>query len=125
MVNNFQRSGQSTISDLTKNTPIYDVKFAAPHVRETDLSFGTGAAGYMLESIVVHLDIMPAQDRIANNHEHGSTFKERIQNDKLVTGGAIFCNGSSRQGQTILEVQNERKQAALVKQGCTYKKSIQ
>ena len=52
---------------------------------------------------------MSAQDRIAKNHEHGRTFKERIQNSKRVTGVAIFRNGSSRLIQTILEVQRERK----------------
>ena len=48
MVSYIARSGKSTISDLTKNTPTYDVKFAAPPVREIDLHFGTGAAGSML-----------------------------------------------------------------------------
>ena len=42
------RSGQSTIINLTQNTPTYDVKFSAPPVREVDLNFGTKAAGYIL-----------------------------------------------------------------------------
>ena len=58
---------------------------------------------------------MSARDRIAKNCEHGRTFKERIQNAKLVSGGAIFRNGYPRLGQTILEVQRERKEAARVK----------
>ena len=77
--------------------------------------FGTGAAGSMLEFIVAHLDIMSSQNKIAKNYEYRRTFKERIQNSKLVTGGAIFRNGSSRMGQTILEVQHERKEASWVK----------
>ena len=48
MVSYIVRSGQSTIRDLTKNTPTYDVKFDAPPVREIELNFGTGAAGSML-----------------------------------------------------------------------------
>ena len=48
MVSYITRSGQLTISDLTKNTPTYDIKFAAPPVRETDLNFGTGVDGSML-----------------------------------------------------------------------------
>ena len=41
------------------------------------------------------------------------------------TGGAILRNGSSRLGQTILEVQHERKEAARVNLEGTYKKNIQ
>ena len=48
MVSYIARSGQLKISNLAKNTPTYDVKFAAPPVREIDLHFGTGAAGSML-----------------------------------------------------------------------------
>ena len=48
MVSYIARSGKSTISDLTKNTPTYDVKFSAPPEIEIDLNFGTGAAGSML-----------------------------------------------------------------------------
>ena len=51
------RSGQSEFSNLTKNTPTYDIKFSAPPVMEIDLNFGTGTAGSMLESIVAHSDI--------------------------------------------------------------------
>ena len=68
----------------------------------------------MLEYIVAHSGSMSDQDRIANNREHGRTLKEHIQNAKGVTGGAIFRNGSSRLGQTILEVQRERKESARV-----------
>ena len=75
MVNYIARIGQSTISDLTKNVPTYDVKFATPYVREIDLNVGTGVAGSMLESIVAHTDIMSTQYRVTNNHEHGKTFK--------------------------------------------------
>ena len=69
----------------------------------------------MLESIVTHSGIMPTQYRIATNCEHGRTFKERIQNAKRVTDGAIFRNSSSRPGQIILEVQCERKEHTKVK----------
>ena len=48
MVSYIARSFKSKISDLTKNTPAYDVKFSAPPEREIDLNFGTGAAGSML-----------------------------------------------------------------------------
>ena len=75
MVSYIARSGQSTISHLTKNTPTYDVRFSAPPVREIDLDFGTRASVSMLESIVGHLDIISARDRIAKNREHGRTFK--------------------------------------------------
>ena len=102
MVRCITRSGQSKISDLTENTPTYDVKFATQPVRETDLNFCTGAAGSTLESMVAHLDIMSAQDRIAKNCEHRRTSKKHTQNSKRVTGGAIFRNSSSRLGQTIL-----------------------
>ena len=54
MVSYISRSGQLTTIDLTENTPTYDVKFAAPPVREIDLNFGTSAAGSMIESIVAH-----------------------------------------------------------------------
>ena len=109
MVSYTGRRGQSIISNLTKNTPTYDVKFAVLPVRKIYLDFGIGATGSMLESIIAHSYIMYARDRIANNCEHGSTFKERIQTDKRETGGAIFRNGYSRLGQTIQEVQRERK----------------
>ena len=79
----------------------------------------------MLEYIFVHLDIMSAQDRIAKNREHERTSKERIQNSKRVTVSVIFCNGSSRLGQTILEVQRERKEATRVKQEGTYTNKTQ
>ena len=69
----------------------------------------------MLESIVVHTDIMSAQYRITNNHEHGKTFKERTKNSERGTGGAIFRNDSSRLGQTILEVKSEIKETVRVK----------
>ena len=82
MVSYITRSGKSTIRNLTENTPTYDVKFAAPPVRENDLNFGTKAAISMLESTVAHSDIMSAQDRIDKNREHGRTLKERIQNAK-------------------------------------------
>ena len=39
MVSYNARSGKSTISNLTKNTPTYDVKFSAPPLREIDLNF--------------------------------------------------------------------------------------
>ena len=120
-----KRSGQSTVRDLTKNKPNYDVKFAAPSVRENELNFGTSADGSMLESRVVHSDIMSAQNRIAKNREHGSTFKERIQNYKRFTYGEIFRNDSSRLVQTILDVQRERKEDARVKQEGLYKKNKQ
>ena len=96
MVSYIVRSKQSTISSLTKNTPTYGVKFAAPPVREINLNFGTGAAESMLESTIAHSNIMCTQDRIANNYEHRRTFKEHIQNFKQVTGGAIFSKGYSR-----------------------------
>ena len=78
----------------------------------------------MLEPITEHLDIISAQDSIIKNCEHRRTFKERIQNAKLVTGGEIFRNGYSRLGQNILEVQRERKEASQVKQEGEYKKNI-
>ena len=74
MVSYTGRRGQSIISNLTKNTPTYDVKFAVLPVRKIDLNFGTGAANSILESIVAYLDIMSARDRIAKNHENGRTF---------------------------------------------------
>ena len=110
---------------MTENKPTYDVKFSAPPIREINLNFGTGAAGSVLESIVAHSYIMSAQYRIDKNHKHRRTSKEHIQNYKKVTGGAIFRNVSSRLGQTILEVQCERKETAWVKQEGTYKKDIQ
>ena len=58
MVIYIARSGTSTISDLAKNTPTYYINFSDPHVGKIDLNFGTGAAGYMLESIIAHSDIM-------------------------------------------------------------------
>ena len=125
MVSYIARSRQWTISNLTKNTPTYDVKFAAPSVREIDLDFCTGTDGSMLECIVAHSDIMPPRDRIANNREHRRTFKELIQNSKQVTSSAIFRNGSSSLGQTILEVRHERKEAARVKREGEYKNNIQ
>ena len=82
MVSYIVRSGQSKISNFNINTPTYDVKFSALHVRQIDMNFSTGAAVSMLESIVAHLDIMSAQDIIVNNIVHGSTFKQHIQNDK-------------------------------------------
>ena len=60
MVSYIARSGKSTISNLNKNTPTYDIKFSAPPVREIDLNIGTGVASSMLESIVAHSDIMSA-----------------------------------------------------------------
>ena len=48
MVSYIARSGQSTIRNLTKNIPTYDVKFSALPVREIDLNFGTGAVSSML-----------------------------------------------------------------------------
>ena len=110
---------------MTKNTPTYDVKFAAPPVIEINLNFCTRVSLSMLESIIAHLDIMSDQDSITNNCEHGSTFKERIQNAKWVSGDAIFRNGSLRLGQTIMEVQRERKEYARVKQEGMYKNKIQ
>ena len=93
MVSYITRSGKSTVSDLIKNTPTYDVKFSALPVREIDLDFDTVAVGSMMRSIFASLDIMSAQDRINNNCDKGRTFKERIQYDKRVTVGVIFCNG--------------------------------
>ena len=42
------RSGPLTIRNLTKNTPTYDVKFAALPIREINLNFGIDASGSML-----------------------------------------------------------------------------
>ena len=58
MVSHIARSGQSTISDLTENTPTYDVKFAALPVREINLNYGTGTDGSILEFIVAYSAIM-------------------------------------------------------------------
>ena len=110
---------------MTQNTPTYDVKVSALPIREIYLNFGTSAAGSMLEYIFVHLDIMSAQDRIAKNREHERTCKECIQNSKRVTVSVIFCTGSSRLGQNILEVQRERKEATRVKQEGTYTNNTQ
>ena len=60
MVSYIAISGKSTIGNFTKSTPTYDVKFAAPPVREIGLNSDTGAAISMLEFIVAHLDIMSA-----------------------------------------------------------------
>ena len=92
MVSYIARSRQLTISDLTKNTPTYDVKFSATPVREIELNFFTHVAGSMLESIFAHSYIISTRDRTANNLEHGRTFKECIQNDRRVTGGSILHN---------------------------------
>ena len=81
-------------------------------------------ASSVLESIVAHSDIMSAWDSIAKNSENRGTFKERIQNAKQVACVAIFRNGSSKLGQTILEVQRERKDAARVKWEGAYKNNI-
>ena len=67
MVSYIARSGQSTISNLTKNRPTYDVKFSAPPLRKIDVIFFTSTAGAILEFIVAHLDIMSARDRKTNN----------------------------------------------------------
>ena len=100
-VNYIVRSGKLTISNLTNKTPTYDVKFAALPVRETDLNFGTGTAGSMLQSIFAHLDIISTRDRIVKDCKHRITLEELIQNTKQVTGAEIFHDGSSRLGQTI------------------------
>ena len=60
MVSYIARGFKSTISDQTKNTPTYDVKFSDQPEREIELHFGTGAAGSMLEFIIAHLGIMSA-----------------------------------------------------------------
>ena len=44
MVSYIARSSQSTISNLTKNTPTYDAKFVALPVTVIDFNSGTGAA---------------------------------------------------------------------------------
>ena len=67
-----------------------------------NLNLGTGAAGYMLESIVAHLDIISARDRTSKNCEHGRTLKEHIQNGKQVTGVNVFAL-QTRAGVYILE----------------------
>ena len=54
------RSGKSTIIKLSKNTPTFDVKFAAPPLREIDLNFGPSVAGHMIESIITHLNDISA-----------------------------------------------------------------
>ena len=79
----------------------------------------------MIESIVAHLGIMSTHNRIANNSEHIMTFKERIQDAKRFTGGAILRNSYFSLGQTILELQHERNEDARVKREGTYKKNIQ
>ena len=58
MVSYIARSSQSTISNLTKNTPTYDAKFFALPVTVIEFNSGTGAAGSMLEYIVAHSDII-------------------------------------------------------------------
>ena len=53
MVSYTARSGQLTISNLTKYIPTFDIKFSDMPVREIDLNFSTSADGFMLESFGV------------------------------------------------------------------------
>ena len=48
MTSYITKSGQSTIIDLAKNVPTYDVKISTSPGREIDLNFGTDTAGSMI-----------------------------------------------------------------------------
>ena len=94
------------IIDVSIETPHYDPAFLlqkdAKDVKLLNMSHGTAA--FCLQNLVAHEDLHQARAQIKRNREEGATFREKITMARKVSAGIVFKSGSTRLGQTVLDV---------------------
>ena len=94
------------IVDVILEKPHYDPEFLLK--KETKdikpLSMSQGTAAFCLQILVAHEGLHQARAQIKRNREEGTTFREKITMARKVSAGIVFKSGSTRLGQTVLDV---------------------
>ena len=109
---------------INVEAPNHDAKFLHPPTKEVKVNLQSGTAAYCLDRLVCHNDLMLARERIKKERDTGASIREKLENAKKITAGALVKAGTHRLGKTIFDLQREATQAKIIEENKKKQKKI-